>query len=1559
MKQISLLNWLCISLCALLMMTACSDTGTQIKSEPPPLYSAPKTVSVNTTVGYTQNTVTGIDIQPVINSKGDTVLTGVPIPITGHVTPSDSISEPIKRRAAEPHVEYNELNVRVISKDIPVIEINPDSLIRLSAEDEIECEVCVSEIGDTIPTGVALPVIGRVVPCIQPQPVIAGAPEYKHSASLNIQLLGIDQGLEGSYVRAIVEDSRGNIWLGSYYGGVSRYDGTTFVTYGEEEGLSNGVYAIVEDRNGNMWFATNDKGVCMYDGKTFTFYSEKEGLSSNYFYSMFEDSKGNIWVGSADGVSKLSFGDGAKDKTDPTGQVTVTNYTEKEGFIDKQVRGIVEDDEGNLWFGSRGGGVCMMDAAAVSNEQDPIVFTHYQIKDGLAGRYINSMHVDMQGNIWFNTGSGLTKLSKTGKGGNVTEYFTNYYEKDGLGGEVVFEMIEEENGDLWFGSYGGGLTKLSKTNVNGVEVEIFTVYREEDGLSTNEGGPHLVDKAGNIWSMAWGEGVSIIRSRPFRNYTLKNGLPYDRVYAVVEDNTGGIWVGTDGGGARKLVLGGDQDAEVASYVSYPTDDDLSNGGYYDMFIDRTGNIWFGDYGVSVLTPSYANDQKAMGRTEYVTKYSTWEGLVWSRVRSMMEDHFGNVWIGTSEGLSKFIFEGPEKGSVVHYSDDDGSMNYYPNSLLEDAEGNIWMGTGAGLSKLSYDQVGEASNETLTHYTEKEGLCNNAIEALLEDRNGNIWIGTDNGLDVLHKPTEASPISETVSSDQFQITHYTQKEGLSHNAIHSIIEDNNGHIWVGTKSGLNELVLGDGPDIVQEIRHYGKFDGLKGVDFISNSALLDSKNRLWWGCTKSLNMLDLDRFTTTQDPPSVHLNDIYINEQFIDHHNLVQTDSTGFSSSGAVPFYNYPQDLILDHNKDHLTFHFAAIDRNAPHKIKFSHKLVGLNDKWSKVSAESKAEYRNIPHGTYTFKVRAIGESGEWSDPFEYEFTVDPPWWHTWWARALYVIALSLVIWSFVRRRTAELKKRQLELESEVEVATQEIVKQKEVAEEEREKAVRSEAFKQQFLANMSHEIRTPMNAVMGMTSLLLDKQPREDQFKYLDGIRTSGDNLLHIINDILDLSKIESGKMELEHIDFSLKATIDHVKKILDHKAAEKGLELLTSIGSDVTDIVVGDPIRLNQVLINLTGNAIKFTETGSVAIEVSKAKNGIEFSIVDTGIGIPEDKLQTVFENFTQANASDTRKHGGTGLGLSISRQLVDIMGGRITVESKEGYGTTFSFTVDLEEGSAERLEERLALDKDVDGSILNGLKILITDDNEYNRIVAKDTLLSKADVEIHEAEDGQQAIDMVGKMTFDVILMDIQMPGMNGFDATRYIRANFESPVKDTPIIALTASVLRTDLDKCKQAGMDSYIPKPFKAQQLITGIAQVLGIKLKVSKTAPKETSANGQEEIIVNAITDMTYLRGFCEGDAEKMKKYIGMFTSTAPALIEKIRTALEKNDLVDIADQVHAFKTKWIMMGMTSTKDLALELERQCRGSEDIKDINENAELLIEHITRSLVELKEA
>lgn len=508
--------------------------------------------------------------------------------------------------------------------------------------------------------------------------------------------------------------------------------------------------------------------------------------------------------------------------------------------------------------------------------------------------------------------------------------------------------------------------------------------------------------------------------------------------------------------------------------------------------------------------------------------------------------------------------------------------------------------------------------------------------------------------------------------------------------------------------------------------------------------------------------------------------------------------------------------------------------------------------------------------------------------------------------------------------------------------------------EEKMRAERSEKFKQQFLANMSHEIRTPMNSIMGMTRLVLDTPLNKKQQSYLNSIIKASENLLHIINEILDLSKIEAGKMELEQIDFSVRDMVEHVKQTLQHKATEKNIELITTVRSVVPEVVIGDQVRLSQVLMNLVGNAIKFTEKGTVQLSVDEAQGQLRFSITDTGIGIPQDKLQSIFESFTQANLSDTRKYGGTGLGLSISKQLVEIMGGKISIESEVGSGTTFSFSIDLPLGSKEKLLEQHLSDQ-IDGSILDGLSILLVDDNVDNRIVCRDTLESKSKVEIIEATNGKEAVEIFAQHDFDVVLMDVQMPVMNGYEATRQIRNNFALPKKNVPVIALTASVIRSDLDKCRMAGMDDYVPKPFKAVQLFTAIATLTKRDIKFTKN--KESFRN-TEETAASQHVDLSYLQDFCEGDTAKMQKYIRIFLDSAPVFISNLNVALAEFDAKEIASQVHGFKTKFIMMGMEGARVLGAQLETDCR-TESLEQagIHKNTTILIKMVMSAETELK--
>ena len=385
-------------------------------------------------------------------------------------------------------------------------------------------------------------------------------------------------------------------------------------------------------------------------------------------------------------------------------------------------------------------------------------------------------------------------------------------------------------------------------------------------------------------------------------------------------------------------------------------------------------------------------------------------------------------------------------------------------------------------------------------------------------------------------------------------------------------------------------------------------------------------------------------------------------------------------------------------------------------------------------------------------------------------------------------------------------------------------KKNEIIEAEKEKAKNSERAKHQFLANMSHEIRTPMNAIKGMTDILIRRNPKEDQKEYLNGIKQSSDSLLVIINDILDISKIEAGKVELEQEPFSIQELVNNVHTIMQFKAEEKGLGLLKDIPADNLT-VQGDATRLRQILLNLIGNAIKFTEKGLVTTSVKPEPAGdkinVHFTVSDTGIGVDQDRMEKIFQSFEQAYSDTSRKFGGTGLGLSISKKLVALHGGNIWVESEKGKGSQFHFIIpyDVAETTVETTQT-----EDAYANIaaeLKGIRILLVEDNLFNAVVAQEELEDAIEgVQVEVAENGLIAVEKLKSAIFDVILMDVQMPVMNGFEATHGIR-NLEGEKANTPIIAMTANVLKEEVDLCYEVGMNDFIGKPFDTKELIQKI------------------------------------------------------------------------------------------------------------------------------------------
>lgn len=483
----------------------------------------------------------------------------------------------------------------------------------------------------------------------------------------------------------------------------------------------------------------------------------------------------------------------------------------------------------------------------------------------------------------------------------------------------------------------------------------------------------------------------------------------------------------------------------------------------------------------------------------------------------------------------------------------------------------------------------------------------------------------------------------------------------------------------------------------------------------------------------------------------------------------------------------------------------------------------------------------------------------------------------------------------------------------------------ELAQKEKEVAERTAQLKHQFMANMSHEIRTPMNAIVGMTRLLLSKDPKPEQLRYLKAIQLSSNNLLVIINDILDLSKIEAGKIIIEHVDFDLREIVQSVKDMLLLKFEEKGVDLRITVDPAIPRRVTGDPTRINQVLINLAGNAVKFTEKGYVEVKATLVKKEgdklrIKLDVIDTGIGIAPEYVDTIFDSFTQAGADVTRKFGGTGLGLTISKQLVGLMGGEISVQSQLHKGTTFTAIIMLEEAKTQEQAQQASVLDSIAIKRLNELKVLLVEDNEFNRMVAEDTMKELLpDITIDMAFDGQQAVDRLQKEMYDIVLMDIQMPVMDGMTATKAIR-KLPEPAKSVKIIAMTANVMQEDVQEYFNIGMNAYVSKPFNADELLLKMDKVMGNNRPVgAKQAPAPEPQPAKKEKmfppVPDIVTDRTFLRQFTAGNAEKQQKYIGMFLENAPKLLDNIDKALIIKDYQTIKIAAHSLKPQLSYMGV--------------------------------------------
>ncbi|MBL4654536.1 MAG: response regulator, partial [Bacteroidia bacterium] len=1380
------------------------------------------------------------------------------------------------------------------------------------------------------------------------------------------------------------------------------FNGKEFLHINERDGLSNNqIWKIAKDRNGNIWIATY-KGLNIYDGKKFI-QVDSDFLINNSILSFAQDEMGYMWVSVyGKGVAHLKFNsvqDLSKDSL-----FTITRYVTEdcpnedkncyEGLTDNIIRSILTDKEGNVWFATNENGLIKFDGKE---------FTSYNNENGLNDLRTYSLIQDKIGNIWFATiGGGAYRFN-----GKVFEQFSV---NEGLSNTRVISLFEDSGGDIWAGTFGGGVNRIKFQNNEKEPVEIKS-FNEAEGLSNGIVWSILEDREGNMWFGTEGGGISKFNEEVFSHYTEKDGLSKNEVISIIEDDNQELWFGTLGGGINRY------DGKI--FKRYDETDGLNNNQIWSLLQDKSGTMWFGTYsGISLLERNSDNI------------YDFQSGLESNHIMSMYEDREGNIWIGKTRGLSKY------NGDVMtHYNE--GKMNESEIKCIhQDKSGDIWFGT-SGIGAIKYDGY------AFEYIDKKRGLSDDRVYSVAEDALGNVWFGTyGGGISILRNNFGRDVIDsqakiENRKQKKFDWIYINSESGLSDDAVTSMVFDDKGNLWVGTIKGISKIEVyydfGFNEVQIGKIKKYGKLEGFSGIECNQNAICKDAKGNIWFGTVNGAVKYDSQKDDINLLEPKTHITNIKLFFENVDWSQYADSVST---------WYKLPIGLELPYTQYHLTFEFIGVSLRVPEKVKYLFKLEGFDEEWSPPVKENFVTYSKLPAGKFTFKVRACNDEGIWNkQATSYSFEITPPFWQTWWFYLIAVSIIGLVI-NTVYNVRIKAKIRKIKFES--------ILLQRTRENEMAQKAVE---VKSDFLAKMSHEIRTPMNAVIGMINMLMDSKLTDRQLYYTQTIKKSSELLLTLLNDILDLSKLEVGKMQLNKESVNLLLTLENLILFFDAQAKRNGNALKFKIDENVPMTIIADEVRLMQVFNNLISNAIKFTQNGTIDIKLSTLENSktLKVEVIDTGVGISEKDQDKLFKEFSQIETEQTTKVPGTGLGLSISAKIIELMGGEIGIESEEDKGSNFWFTFEPEIASgqakvdsslvlfvnlndnkvddisavfdrwnwnavkADSIETSLSLmksdkkintivfydealksdiksaidklddqliiilsksknrgkAKEIDNAIfiaidplnpvtllkallgeepvevksedaqllgeninLGDVQILVVEDNVINQELIA-LMLEKLGCSVQFANNGKEAISKVKNHDYDLIIMDIHMPVMDGITATQEIK-KLDKDIP--PIVALTAHAMAGDLERFIEQGMNDYLPKPIDSKELRRVIEKWV-INKDSADSHELVSSDNGHDlkissiELLNREIVDNINKLG--KGDGSAFEKVILSYFNDFIELEKSINDGFKKKDLEQVQFGIHTLKGSSAFIGARSIAEIAKSIEIKVKESNEL------------------------